>query len=136
MRLAFVLTLLSVFVVSVPTGEASELLFNRGQSTIELKSKEGKSIGTWEAKNNVVKTAKPFPDGSWAFDYHKAHKDDGPNSAYGSHGIFVFKVPGRTGLGVHSGRANAKNNPGPAHPTIGCIRTTDAAMQEILKQHK
>lgn len=37
----------------------------------------------------------------------------------------IFNVPGRTGMGLHSGRANsgAQN-----HPTLGCIRTTDAAM--------
>jgi len=32
---------------------------------------------------------------------------------------------------VHSGRANARHLPGPQHPTMGCIRTTDDAMQAI-----
>lgn len=52
----------------------------------------------------------------------------------GSYGIIRFNVPGHPGIGVHSGRANARHLPGPAHPTMGCIRTTDEAMK-TLKGH-
>jgi hypothetical protein len=55
-----------------------------------------------------------------------------PNGPYGSNGIFVFSVPGHSGIGVHSGRANKG---GPLHPTKGCLRTTDEATDLIGKTH-
>lgn len=57
-----------------------------------------------------------------------------PNSAYGSNGIFVFKVPGCRGCGVHAGRRDipdAVGRKGVKHATNGCIRTTDAATKYI-----
>lgn len=53
------------------------------------------------------------------------HPESGTNGPYGLHRIIIFNVPGRTGIGLHSGRANsgAQN-----HPTLVGIRTTDAAM--------
>lgn len=53
---------------------------------------------------------------------YNPHPESGPDNAYGSNGIFIFTVPGRPGMGLHSGR---QNNGGPNHPTLGCIRTTD-----------
>jgi RHS repeat-associated protein len=55
-----------------------------------------------------------------------------PNSGFGT-GFIPFSVPAgpngqRTGLGVHSGRADRG---GVAHPTLGCIRTTDPAMSAL-----
>jgi len=48
---------------------------------------------------------------------------------FGSYGNFVFDVPGRTGMGVHSGRN------GPQSRTQGCIRTTDDATRAIRDLH-
>lgn len=48
---------------------------------------------------------------------------------------FVFDVPGCTGCGVYSGRANKcdkANRCGSSFATNGCIRTTDAATEQLL----
>lgn len=118
------------------TGTASELLFERKKNTITLIDKAGKQAAMFEAFNNVATGHDPYPAGTHKFSHAKTHDDDAPGSAYGSHGIVVFDVPKRTGMGVHSGRADAKNNPGPKHPTHGCIRTTDEAMKKIVELHK
>jgi hypothetical protein len=127
--------LTSLWCVSLASADASELVYNRASSQLVLLDKKGKVVGKWEARNNVGKNVKPFPGGTYRFFNRKTHEDDNPNSAYGSHGIMLFQVPRRTDLGVHSGRMNAKTNPGPAHPTQGSIRTTDAAMQAIVTLH-
>ena len=62
------------------------------------------------------------------------YKEPDANGSYGLHGIIHFHYGhGHRGVGIHSGRANDKNQPGPAHATHGCIRTSDAAMAEIKK---
>ena len=64
---------------------------------------------------------------------------DSKNGAYGSHGAIVFKKftqtdgKERTGMAVHSGR---EDDEGTEHKTYGCIRTTDAAMDNILTVHE
>lgn len=61
---------------------------------------------------------------------HGAAPDGGPDSPYGSHGNNVFDVPGCSGCGVHSGRANSTDLAGRSgvnFATNGCIRTTDDA---------
>jgi hypothetical protein len=116
-------------------GTASQLLFQRKQHTVTLFSKDGKKLASFEACNNVVSGSDPFPVGTYKFSHAKRHEDDAAGSTYGRYGIVVFEVPSRTGLGIHSGRADAKNNPGPKHPTQGCIRTTDDAMKKILEVH-
>jgi hypothetical protein len=114
---------------------ASELVFERNKHRLTLLDQSGKKVAEFEAFNNVITGKEPFPAGVFKFAHTKKHKDDAPGSAYGSHGIVVFDVPKRTGMGVHSGRADAKRNPGPKHPTLGCIRTTDDAMKRILELH-
>ena len=59
---------------------------------------------------------------------HTTHSDDAPDSAYGSNGNYLFTVPGRPYMGVHSGRENVTDEAGRTgvdHATMGCIRTTD-----------
>lgn len=131
--LCFVATVVCVGVAS-PTF-ASHLIYLRPSNQLVLRDAKGNGIGQWQAFNNVVQGAQPFPNGKHHFSHYKTHDDDGPDSAYGSYGIFVFDVHGRTGMGLHSGRANAPNSPGPKHPTEGCIRTTDEAMRKILEVH-
>jgi hypothetical protein len=116
----------------------STLYFNRSAHTIALTGGDGTAIGNWTAYNNVDSASAPWDDGSYNFDYRKTHADDAPDSAYGSYGIFIFKTPPRTGLGVHSGRENVKDGlgrKGPQHATNGCVRTTDDAMKQILATH-
>lgn len=58
-----------------------------------------------------------------------------PNSAFGN-GFFPIDLPAqiplmpRTGVGLHSGRANRG---GPAARTLGCVRTTDDAI-DLLRR--
>ncbi|MHA6907218.1 hypothetical protein ACQUJS_02095 [Ralstonia pseudosolanacearum] len=84
-------------------------------------------IGCQQSNVSIEPDAYPLLKFLEEFPYNGSnpHPESGTNGPYGSHGILVFNVPGRTGMGLHSGRANsgAQN-----HPTLGCIRTTDAAM--------
>lgn len=106
----------------------SSLVFNRADGTLTLLDKNGHVVIVCDAGNNTTKHSKgPWPNGTWPYSGHNNHPPD-PNGPYGSHGIFIFKVPGRSGMGVHSGRANSG---GPKHPTLGCVRTTDNCMQQI-----
>ena len=115
----------------------SKLIFDGKLHQISLVDIDGKTIGTWSAYNNVDThaTIRALKNQTYSVQdkliphHHKADT----NGPYGSYGIIRFNVPGHPGIGVHSGRANAKHKPGPQHPTMGCIRTTDAAMQKITE---
>jgi hypothetical protein len=95
---------------------------------------------TWIAANNVDSHSNgPWPFGEFPLVYYNDLAADGPKGAYGSFGILVFNVPGRSGMGIHSGRwqvPDGLGRSGPFHCTMGCIRTTDAVMQQLLTQHQ
>jgi len=111
----------------------SYLVFSRLSHCLELYSNQGNSLGWWEAYNNVAGTAVGvWPNGFYGFLYWKDHPESGINDGYGTKGIYIFHVPGRTGMGVHAGR---KNSGGPKHVTMGCIRTTEEAMSMIEATH-
>lgn len=114
----------------------SKLEFDGVRHRLRLVDRQGMVVGTWVAYNNIDSHAmiQPhIPNGSYVvrdasrLPPHAAN----PNGPYGSYGIIRFNVPGHVGVGVHSGRAHASHLPGPPHPTMGCIRTTDAAMKSI-----
>lgn len=113
----------------------AKLRFDGHTHQITLIGSNGETRGTWPAYNNVDThaTLTHLQNRTYVMaDRTALHRHiasaDGP---YGLHGIIRFNVPGHPGIGVHSGRANARHLPGPAHPTMGCIRTTDEAMQAI-----
>jgi len=107
----------------------SSLVFNRKNGTLTLYDKDGVPVATCTAHNNTTRTSGgPWPNGTYPFGYHNNHTAD-PNGPYGSYGIDVFRVPGRPGIGVHSGRANKG---GPSAKTLGCVRTDDNCMQKIM----
>jgi RHS repeat-associated protein len=133
-----------------PDGRSS-VKFDGKEKKLYFYDKDGTLIGTWDANNNVVSDASigRLQDGVYEFENKRAptrHADDGPNSAYGSDGIFQLKniwgpdwqAAGENreshglhiGVGLHSGRAD-KN--GVDHPTLGCVRTTDDAMAKIVE---
>jgi len=95
--------------------------------------------GPWAAQNNVDSSAVgPFPPGTFPFIGWNHHFDDAPDSPFGMYGIIVFSVIGRTGMGVHSGRVgvpDALGREGIGHATLGCVRTSDAAMAAIARIH-
>jgi RHS repeat-associated protein len=107
----------------------SSLTFNRRDGTLTLIDKNGNVVMVCTAANNTARNSNgPWPNGTYPFSRHQTHRAN-PNGPYGSYGIDIFDVPGRTGMGVHSGRADKG---GPIHPTEGCVRTTDPCMQGIV----
>ena len=119
----------------------STLQFRREANELTLLSGDGtKTSGPWDAANNVDSHSKgPWPDGQYDFDHYGTHPDDAPDSSYGSHGIFTFDVPDREGMGVHSGREEVPDGLGRCgflHCTMGCVRTTDDAMAQLVTTHR
>ena len=110
----------------------STLIFDGKTHQITLTDRQGRVVGTWTAYNNVDPhaTLRHVPNGTYSVQDRTApHRHvANANGPYGLYGVIRFDVPHHSGIAVHSGRANAG---GPAHPTMGCIRTTDAAMQSI-----
>ena len=120
----------------------SSLIYDDISQVIILWSRYGEILGEWSARNVVTYSANgQWPEGTFKFSYYNPHAERGPGGPYGSHGIFIFDVPGRTGMGVHSGRANYSGECyGPMclftlRPTLGCIRTTDVATEVIYRTH-
>ena len=121
----------------------SNLTYNGHDHTIEIFDERGKSLGKWSAYNNIDrKFAKAhyhslthLKDGTYTVQDRKAPHSHtaSANGPYGLYGIIRFDYPGHSGVGLHSGRANAAHMPGPQHPTHGCIRTTDKAMAAIKR---
>jgi hypothetical protein len=111
-----------------PSG-TSTLSFDRGSGQLCAIDKAGATAFCCNAANNTTKNSNgPWPNGNYPFSWHNPHPKGGPQS-FGSHGIFIFDVPGRSGMGVHSGRS------GPSSPTEGCIRTDDPCVKQIKTLH-
>jgi hypothetical protein len=95
------------------------------------------------AFNNVQSDCKVWPEGVFDYDYPMPHNEPAEkkeDTSYGLNGNYVFKVPGRTEMGIHSGRKNVCDKSpmrrrGPEYCTLGCIRTTDEAT-EVLRDTK
>lgn len=116
----------------------STLTYNGHNNQLTLTRANGTTV-TWTAHNNAqISSNGRMPNGTFNFLWHAPHPGGNINSAYGSHGNFVFDVPGRIGMGVHSGRARSNDlagRYGTAYATNGCIRTTDDAMNTISQTH-
>jgi hypothetical protein len=121
----------------------SSLSFNGNDQTITLFDAQGNQLGAWPANNVVDRTAtmRFVPNQDYDIvDRNAPHTHGGeadtPNGPYGSFGIIRFEgfwADGvhHDGVGLHSGRADRG---GADHATMGCIRTSDGAMQAI-SQH-
>jgi uncharacterized protein YgiM (DUF1202 family) len=97
-------------------GERHELTFN-GNTYVAYNNVASSSNGKWR-------------DGIYTHDYtlDKTNVSTEEQRIYGSVANIVFQYPGRSGMGIHSGRANDKDKlgrSGSEHCTMGCIRTTD-----------
>ncbi len=121
-----------------PTGLAT-ITFNANTGTVTVMNVGG-AEGTYSAANNTDSRSNgPFPPGTFPFSYYKPHPESNSNGSYGSNGIFIFDVPRRTGMGVHSGRANSCDDAqrcGVEHATNGCVRTTDDATEALKRLHQ
>lgn len=120
----------------------STLVFDGDQHTITLFDANNHQIGQWPANNRVARSAtmRFVPNGAHGvvdpqMPHTHGNDSDTINQAYGRFGIIrlePFTIDGvnHEGVGIHAGRDNsgAQN-----HPTMGCIRTTDQAMQAITQ---
>ncbi|MEM5435498.1 hypothetical protein [Paraburkholderia diazotrophica] len=113
----------------------SSLRFDGRTHQIALSDSAGNTTGSWAAYNNVDShaTIRHIQNGVYTIQDRVIPHPHAPsaNGPYGLHGIVRFNAPGHPGIGVHSGRANARHSPGPQHATMGCIRTNDDAMSAI-----
>jgi RHS repeat-associated protein len=106
----------------------SDVTFDRGAGTITAYDNQGNQVGQYPAGNNTTSTSNgAWPDGTYDYSHYVPHPESGATGPYGSNGNFVFDVPGRTGMGIHSGRK------GPQSKTLGCVRTTDEATDFLKK---
>ncbi len=100
----------------------SDVTFDRSAGTITVYDNQGNQVGQYPAGNNTTSTSNgAWPDGTYDYSHYVPHPESGATGPYGSNGNFVFDVPGRTGMGIHSGRK------GPQSKTLGCVHTTDDA---------
>jgi RHS repeat-associated protein len=117
-----------------PSGRSS-LIFNPSTGTLTVLNSAGQIVGVFPAGNNAQRGSRgPWDEGAYNYSYHTTHPDDAADSAFGTYGNWVFDVPGCTGCGVHSGRANSTDKAGRSgvnYATNGCIRTTDGATGTI-----
>ena len=128
-------------------------VFRRGSDWMEL-------IGKWPAANNVASNARgQWPVGLYKAEklVRLPPGEDDPNGPYGAW-FLRFVVPDRdgvddavdigqdglpdvtdgagVGLGLHAGRRDGKDSQGRSgwqRMTLGCIRTTDEAMEAVAK---
>ena len=113
----------------------SKLIFNPSVGSLSVVTGGGETVGQYPASNNAQRSSRgPLASGSYGYRYHVPHRGETSNGKYGSNGNFVFNVPGCSGCGVHSGRANScdlAGRCGSNFATSGCIRTTDDATRLI-----
>ena len=111
---------------------ASNVVFDKSDHTISIYPGDEETAGppqVFPAGNNTTSTSNgEWPNGTYNYSHYNAHPESGPNDAYGSNGNFVFDVPNRSGMGIHSGR---ENKGGPNAKTLGCVRTNDAGTQAL-----
>src|SRR4051812_21207947 len=105
----------------------SHLVFNRNAHKIQLFDHANTALTVQYTAFNLADSHSKgeWPDGTYVYVGYNAHGEVAdPDSEYGSFGILVFNVPGRIGMGVHSGRATIPDGlgrVGPQHCTLGCI---------------
>ena len=117
----------------------SSLTFDRQSGTVTAYTSNGTVVGSYPAGNNAQSGSRgAWAPGTYDYAYHTTHKDDSPDSAYGTYGNFVFAVKGCSGCGIHAGQENVpdkRKRTGPQHATSGCIRTTDEGTKTIGEMH-
>jgi len=122
----------------------THLVFYRADQKLKVYADDGSEevpkIGGWRAANNVDSHSNgPWPVGIFSFlEWIRPLPVDGPASSLGKHGILIFGVKDRPGMGVHSGRAGVKDGLGREgfeHCTEGCIRTEDPMMAALTELH-
>jgi len=132
----------------------AKLTFQRNNGVIILTSRDHKILGVWRSHNRTSTGHQPWPDGTWAYDSYNPHPElSGPSTVcdcwsgsglptdtagLGCFGIHLFRVRGRSGLGIHAGRTPAPpagNLVSLGGKTLGCIRVPPDAMLKINQIH-
>jgi len=118
---------------------ASTLDYDGARRQLTLTRSDG-TIQEFPASNNPDSRSRGrWPNGTFDYERHTSHPEDAPDSAYGSHGNYIFSVPGRQDMGIHSGHVGHRDGLGRSgvdYPTFGCIRTTDegtAAIRDAMR---
>jgi hypothetical protein len=127
----------------------SDLIYTHATKRIALRGRDGVTIGTWHANNNVDSHVglAALPNGVYRIKDRSCpyrHPGDSSNGAYGPAGIvrledFHFRKQPHTAVGIHSGRKHTPDAAGRAgvdHATLLCVRTTDPAMSMITMTMK
>jgi hypothetical protein len=124
-----------------------KLIFDRRDESLLVIDQKRGGVWYYNAANNVDSSSKGiWPPGVYTSNglYDKDDKEDG---RYGKYFLlfknFTDSITGkkRTAMGIHAGRYNRPDrSPGKrkgyAHATMGCIRTTIAAMDRIALLHR
>jgi uncharacterized membrane protein len=111
------------------------LRFSRAEGRLLVQPDIG--AATWhEAHNNAASYSRgPWPNGEYeALALIPVTGIEGQSSGKFGPWFMRFSVANRSGMGIHAGRNgqyDGLGRGGPAHATMGCIRTTDAAMSAI-----
>jgi RHS repeat-associated protein len=131
-------------IVFVDPDGLSHLEYYHLLGQVYLISGAGKIVGIFPAANNAG--SNPYPDGTWPFDYFNGNYiNNWPG--IDNMGIYVFSVPGHTGMGFHAheeeswelhigeesfmfGGKSYKSASG------GCITTTHAGMEAVAEMNK
>ena len=112
----------------------SSAIYDGQSHTLTIIGKDGTVIGVYPANNRTTRSSNgPWPNGTYPYSHYNAHPESNAKGPFGENGISVFDVPGRSGMGIHAGRANRA---GPNYPTLGCVRTTDEATAFIRALQK
>jgi len=121
-------------VATAPVQLASNLDYDGATHQLTLTRGDG-TVQQFPAANNPQKNSGGrWPDGTFGYERRTTHPEDAPDSGYGSNGNYIFTVPDRTNMGVHSGRIDTPDGlgrTGVGHATLGCIRTTDEGTAAI-----
>lgn len=115
---------------------ASTLDYDGATNRLTLTRGDGTAQEFPAGNNTDSRSQGRWPNGTFGYERHTSHggDDDTPDGKYGSHGNYIFTVPGHEGMGVHSGRASRRDGAGRSgvnHATFGCIRTTDEGTAAI-----
>jgi hypothetical protein len=112
------------------------IVFDRSDNILYIYA-DGSQMGSFDASNNVASSSQgTWTNGTYSMiDQNSTHTHNSGDTYEGSYGINgIYRANTfvdangctRTGMGIHAGRSDDYE-----HPTMGCIRTTEAAMNEI-----
>ena len=113
------------------------LTFDRSQKLL-VAVIDSESFVTWPASNNASRASRgPWPAGTYRPKQlvRVGGPEGEPAGAFGPW-FLLYDVPDRKGMGIHAGRDGRADLAGRLdweYATLGCIRTTTAAIEELAR---